>query len=73
MSGKPKSVCPVCNGKGGSFCHDGEWSECYLCNESGKVTRKQIAKHEEEMKRLDEWCEQHAIKNGWTQQDKTAK
>ena len=67
MSGKPKVKCPVCDGEGGSFCYYGEWSECSLCNESGKVTRKQIAQHEEDMKQLNEWCEKQAIENGWMQ------
>ena len=45
--------CPRCNGKCGFWDYFGEWLDCGLCNETGKVSLWKRAKWFVDMKRLD--------------------
>lgn len=41
--------CPACDGKGGFTCYFGEYDECDVCNETGKVTRARAKRYHDEL------------------------
>lgn len=49
--------CPLCDGKCGFWDYFGEWLDCSLCKETGRVSTKQRRQFFEDIKRVDTMIE----------------